>query len=404
MGSTFRQAGGATAKYPRFVNRPREWKVANKTISLKPTSFAAIEGWHQDDHDVAFRALLRSCHANPKPSYGSAAVLLGEGITRDAARIFFEEHYTPHFVADGNEGGLVTGYYEPEVEGSRKRGGDYQVPVYGKPDDLITLIDETKRARHKDRITGMRETPQGRGPHFTRAEIDSGALEGRALEILYLKDPVELFFMQVQGSGHVRLTDGSSVRLGFAARNGQPYASIGGILVKRGEGNPEQMTMQCLKAWLRADPDRGRALMQENRSYVFFTEIDGDEPIGAQDAPLTPGRSLAVDTQYHRLGTPIFVTAPDLATPEGIPFRRLMIAQDVGSAIRGKQRGDIFWGSGEEAGSIAGSTRHKAWFYVLLPKRGDSVARRMTQSAIAILARFARRMRGRGDSIKEICL
>ena len=207
MGSTFRQAGGATAKYPRFVNCPREWKVANKTISLKPTSFAAIEGWHQDDHDVAFRALLRSCHANPKPSYGSAAVLLGEGIT-DAARIFFEEHYTPHFVADGNEGGLVTGYYEPEVEGSRKRGGDYQVPVYGKPDDLITLIDETKRARHKDRITGMRETPQGRVPYFTRAEIDSGALEGRALEIFISRTPVQLFFMQVQGSGHVRLTDG----------------------------------------------------------------------------------------------------------------------------------------------------------------------------------------------------
>jgi membrane-bound lytic murein transglycosylase A len=346
--------------------------VADEKINLKPVSFAELDGWRDDDHAAAFRALLKSCHADPELPLCTAAILLGDKVSGEGARIFFEDLYTPHVIEGSDVAGFVTGYYEPEVQGSRTRGGKFQVPVYRRPDDLITVAPDTERARFNDRITGIRQTPEGQVPYYTREEIWAGALAGRGLELLYLDDEVELFFMQVQGSGRVRLADGSSVRLGFAGKNGHPYTSIGKRLVERGEGRPEQMTMEGVKSWLRADPGRGRALMQENRSYVFFRALDGegrDGPLGAEGVPLTPGRSLAVDTEYHRLGLPVFVTVPGLATEEGQAFRRLMIAQDAGSAIRGPERGDIFWGSGAAAGATAGSTRHAARFYVLLPKR-----------------------------------
>jgi membrane-bound lytic murein transglycosylase A len=177
--------------------------------------------------------------------------------------------------------------------------------------------------------------------------------------------------MQVQGSGRVRFADGSWVRLGYAAKNGHPYTSIGKRLAERSD-RPKDLTMEGLKDWLRADPARGRGLMQENKSYVFFRELPqaeaGEGPVGAQGVPLTPGRSLAVDAAFHKLGTPVFVTAPDLKGEDGKPFRRLMIAQDVGSAIRGPERGDIFFGTGDAAGAIAGTTHEKARFFVLLPK------------------------------------
>jgi len=341
-------------------------------IGLRKVSFAAIGGWREDDHQAAFRALLKSCRkaASPDPAC-AAAIALGDAADRETARAFFETHFTPHEVDGAEQPDFVTGYYEPELQGSREQGGAFQVPVYRRPDDLVTLTPDTDRARFNNRVTGVRQTPEGQVPYYTREEIVAGALSGRGLELLYLDDPVELFFMQVQGSGRVRLTDGSAVRLGFAGKNGHPYTSIGKVLVERGEGRPESMTMEGVKTWLRADKERGRALMAENRSYVFFHELGegADGPIGAEGVALTPGRSLAVDAAFHRLGLPVFVTVADLATPEGEPFRRLMIAQDVGSAIRGPERGDIFWGTGEVAGAIAGRTRHKAQFHVLLPKR-----------------------------------
>jgi membrane-bound lytic murein transglycosylase A len=320
------------------------------------------------------RALLKSCRLMQNPdTICAAAMALGDSLDRDAARAFFEANYTPHRIKGSPEPGFVTGYYEPEVRGSRERSGAFMVPVYGRPDDLITLAPETERARFNDRITGMRQTPQGQVPYYTRQEIHAGALEGRGLELLYLDDPVELFYMQVQGSGLVRFAGGSSVRLTYAGKNGHPYTSIGKLLIARGEITSDAMSMAVVKAWLRADPERARALMEENRSYVFFRELDAKEsadgPLGADGVQLTPGRSLAVDTAYHRLGLPVFVTGPDIAAPDGAPFRRLMIAQDVGSAIRGPGRGDIFWGTGAAAGAIAGSTRHKASFTLLLPKR-----------------------------------
>ena len=343
------------------------------TVSLKPVSFAELEGWTADDHAAALAALQKSCR---KKFVGNSAcneaLALGEQVGRQKARHFFEAHYTPYRIEARPETGLVTGYYEPELNGSREKVGAFQVPVYRRPDDLVQVKPDLLRAFYNDSFSVMRRKGEELVPYYTRAEIDSGALEGSGLELLYLDDPIELFFMQIQGSGRVRLPDGSWVRLGYAAKNGHPYTSIGKRLLERGEKPPQGLTMEGLKWWLRADPARGRALMHENKSYVFFRALPegeaGEGPVGAQGVPLTPGRSLAVDAAYHALGTPIFVAAPDLAA-EGAPFRRLMIAQDVGSAIKGIQRGDIFFGTGEAAGAIAGTTKEAARFYVLLPKR-----------------------------------
>jgi membrane-bound lytic murein transglycosylase A len=342
-------------------------------VNLKPLAFAELDGWADDDHVAAFRAYLNSCRKAPRNDGPTAAALaLGQAADREAARDFFETHFEPHAIAGGTRG-FVTGYYEPEVKGARARDARFSVPVYGRPDDLVTVASETERARFNDRVTGFRDTDEGRMPYFTRAEIEAGALQGRGFELPYLDDPVELFYMQVQGSGLVHLDDCTSVRLTYAGKNGHPYTSIGRLLVERGELAATDVEMDKVKAWLRADPARGRALMQENESYVFFRELSAEEgrdgPLGAEGVALTPGRSLAADTEYTSLGTPVFIAAPDLETPEGHSFQRLMIAQDVGSAIRGPQRGDIFWGTGAAAGAIAGHTRHAATFHVLLPKR-----------------------------------
>lgn len=341
-------------------------------IKLIPVSFTEIEGWAQDDHVAAFAALRRSCRKRPTSNQACQDVLeLGEKVDRETARRFFETHYLPHRVEE-EQPGLVTGYYEPEVKGSRLRDGAFQVPVYGRPDDLVQVTPDELRAFYNASFSVGRRNGDELVPYYTRADIDEGALSGKGLELLYLDDPVELFFMQIQGSGRVRFPDGSWTRLGYAGKNGHSYTSIGKLLAERGEKPPGGLTMEGLKGWLRADTTRGKALMHENKSYIFFRELpvteSGYGPVGAQGVALTPGRSLAVDAIYHKLGTPVFVAAPEAPTPDGKPFRRLMIAQDVGSAIRGKERGDIFWGSGPEAGAIAGVTKTKARFYVLLPK------------------------------------
>jgi membrane-bound lytic murein transglycosylase A len=342
-------------------------------ITLIPVSFTEIEGWARDDHAAAFVALRKSCRKRSKsnPACGEA-LKLGESIDRKTARRFFETHYVPHRV-EAEQAGLVTGYYEPEVGGSRERMSESQIPVYGRPNDLVQVTPDELRAFYNAGFSAGRRKGDELVPYYTRAEIDDGALEGQGLELLYLDDPVELFFMQIQGSGRVRFPDGSWVRLGYAAKNGHSYTSIGKLLAERGEKPPGGLTMEGLKGWLRANPVRGRALMHENKSYVFFRVLPeaeaGAGPVGAQGVPLTPGRSLAVDAAYHKLGTPVFVAAPGILTPDGTPFRRVMIAQDVGSAIKGQQRGDIYWGSGPEAGAIAGMTKHEARFFVLVPKR-----------------------------------
>lgn len=353
-----------------------------------PIPFEQVPGWSGDDHRAALGALRRSCQAilkrrrtgdDPIREGLSAAcrgaARLASQPSRAEARAFFERYFSAHKV-EGGEPGLLTGYYEPELHGARTRDERYRIPVLRRPPGYVSLIDDAMRGALNGKLTSAQETKDGLKPWPDRKSIEQGALDAMGLEILFLEDPVETFFMHIQGSGRVRLRDGSTVRLSYAGKNGHPYTAIGKDLIERGAIRREQMSAQAIKQWLKDNPKAGRELMWTNKSYIFFREIAGmgeaDGPIGAQGVNLTEQRSLAVDAAYYRLGTPIFVVADDLRTPKapGSGFRRLMIAQDVGSAIKGVQRGDIFWGSGAQAGEIAGHTKHRGTFYVLLPRPG----------------------------------
>jgi membrane-bound lytic murein transglycosylase A len=226
-------------------------------------------------------------------------------------------------------------------------------------------------------LTHGRKTEAGVEPFATRAAIEQGALKGKGLELMYLSDPVEVFFLQIQGSGRVKLPDGSVVRVHYDGKNGHPYSSIGRYLMEKGLLAADKVSMGALKQWLKADAERGKLVMWQNASYVFFRELKGPEakgPLGAMNAQLTPGRSLAVDPGHHALGLPIFVSGDGMkhVNKAGV-FNRLMVAQDVGSAIKGPERGDIYFGSGDAAGRLAGVTKHPGKFVVLLPN--DAPAR-----------------------------
>lgn len=359
--------------------------------SYQPVAFAELPGWADDDHLAALKAFARSCArlhaaaragnkpgATPTPpallaACTDAAALLESGATRVKAKAFFEEHFAPHRVAHAAPQGLLTAYYEPVIEGARTAGPGYKTPIYKRPGDLMNLVSEAERGAKAEQLTHARKTAGGWEPYPTRQEIESGALAGQGLELLYLKDPVDVFFMQVQGSGRIALDDGSSVRVTYDGKNGHPYSSIGKYLIDNGLVAADKMSLQALKTWLRRNPERAREVLWQNRSYVFFRELAGEQadgPLGVLEIPLTPGRSLAVDTAHHAIGLPVYVSAGTLShiTRDDGGFHRLMVAQDVGSAIRGPERGDIYVGSGPKAGSVAGITKHPGNFFVLLPR------------------------------------
>jgi membrane-bound lytic murein transglycosylase A len=364
--------------------------VDERPDRLTAASFAAIPGWEDDDHAKSFTIFRRSCERivevagaragnkntdkppHPLTEICKAALALGEEVARAAARKFFETHFTPHSYAGDEMAGFVTGYFEPELRGSRTRSDRFSVPVYAVPDDLVQLYPDAERAARNHEMTAGRESPDGLIAYYDRKEIEQGALQGRGLEILYLEDWGQAFYMHIQGSGRVALEQGGHVRLGFAAKNGHSYTAIGKVLIERGAIAPEKMSMDAVRGWLDENPEQARALMWQNRSYIFFREVQGEQaasgPVGAQGVVLSARRSLAVDTSIHDLGTPVWVSAPALDVQGKPSFSQLMIAQDAGSAIKGPQRGDIFFGSGRQAGSIAGATRHKAQFTILLPK------------------------------------
>lgn len=357
-------------------------------VRFEPVAFEQIHGWAKDDHLAAFKAFLKSCDrviaaakagnlagkiATPPALLAACAdASAAKGVTTPAAaRKFFESHFTPHKVVHDRTQGLLTGYYEPVIDGSRTRTGRFQTPLYKRPPELVNLVHEAQRGAMGQKLTHGRKTEKGVVPFATREEIEKGALAGRGLELIYLADPVEKFFMQIQGSGRIRLTDGTHVRVHYDGKNGHPYASIGRYLIERGVLASEGLSMQVLGRWLRADRKRGQETMWRNPSYVFFRELAGAEAesvLGVLDIPLTDLRSLAVDTTWHPIGMPVWVAAPTVRnarTPDGM--HRLMIAQDVGSAIRGPERGDIFFGSGDAAARIAGVTKEPGNFYVLHP-------------------------------------
>jgi membrane-bound lytic murein transglycosylase A len=260
-----------------------------------------------------------------------------------AAREFFEKGFIPFAAADyGNAEGLFTGYYEIELNGSRRRHGRYQTPLYRKPPDLGS------------------EPP-------TRAQIEDGALAGRGLELLWVDDPVDAFFLQIQGSGRVRLKEGGTVRVGYDGQNGHRYVPVGRLLIETGVIPRDKLTMAAIRSWMTRDPEAGAALRREDPSYVFFREVKGDGPIGAEGAALSAERSIAVDRAFVALGIPVWLEADErFATAESV--RRLMVAQDTGGAIKGPVRGDVFWGTGDAAGRRAGAMNAGGRYYLLLPR------------------------------------
>jgi membrane-bound lytic murein transglycosylase A len=365
---------------------------------LERVTFADMPGWERDDHLAAFKTFLKSCEAVAKaagkpPTNKAAAqckVPAGDlaavcrtaqelaSPTEASAKAFFETQFVPHRIAQQKPQGLLTGYYEPVLEGSRTPQGKFQTPVYKRPPDLMNVVAEADRASKPDGLTHVRKTSTGEVPYPTRAEIEKGALAGQGLELLYLEDPVEVFFMHIQGSARIHLTDGTTVRINYDGKNGHPYTSIGRYLIDNNLLDANKVSMAALGQWLRADKARGQQVMWQNQSFIFFRELgnDSEGPMGAMSVTLTPGRSLAVDTGYHTLGTPLYVSAPELGhATKAKAFNRLMVAQDVGSAIKGPERGDIYFGSGEKAGKLAGVTKHAGNFFVLLPTPAQSADR-----------------------------
>jgi membrane-bound lytic murein transglycosylase A len=343
---------------------------------LLPTSWASLPDWSRDTFEDALPAFLTSCTSLKfRAEWQAVCADAGRLSQKDsvAIRRFFENRFIPYAIrnADGNAEGLVTGYYEPLIRGSLKQDGAYRFPLYGVPDDLLNidvaeLYPELKGLRLRGRLEGRKVVP-----YYTRAEIERGdaAVEGR--EILWADDAVELFFLQIQGSGRVRLPDGKVIRVGFAEHNGHPYKSIGRLLIERGELTLDKASMQGIKNWGARNPDKLPQLLQENPAYVFFRQLPESDlgPIGALGVPLTAGRSIALDKTLLPLGAPVFLATTWPLSSR--PLNRLMMGQDTGSAIRGAVRADFYWGFGEEAGQLAGRMRQSGRMWLLYPRGFD---------------------------------
>jgi len=359
-------------------------------VSLSPLfiekSFDDLPGWGDDDQLPAFEAFRRSAFHAPVKPYRSGALGVDFGafaaayaaartappVNRPEARTFFERHFVPMLVRPDTGAGLVTGFYEPQVEASPVRTERFAVPLLSRPADLVD-VDDANRPQGMDAYLAFaRRTADGPVEYLDRGAIERGALQGQGLEIAWLDDKVDAFFIHVQGAARLAMTDGRLRRVTYAAKSGQRFTGPGKILSELGEIPLAQVTMQSIRAWFKAHPGRIDEILWQNRSYIFFREADVEDaalgPIAAAKVPLTPGRSVAVDRLLHTFGTPFHIDAPTLTAFDKRPFRRLMIAQDTGSAITGPARGDLFAGSGDAAGEIAGVVRNAADFYALVPR------------------------------------
>lgn len=349
--------------------------------------YGELPGWAEDDHAAAFRAFRRTCPAivgntpamrtaAPPPDGLQAACLqaleLGEA-DAPASRRFFETRFEPLQVSVVGGRSLLTGYYEPEFDGALEPSGAFPAPLLARPDDLVTLEPGETVPNLPAGVTAARRTPSGLEPYPDRAAIEDGAIADRTRPLAYVRDAVEVFIIQVQGSARLKLPDGRAVRLAYAGRNGLPYTSVARLLVETLGIKPSEMTADVLTGWLRQHPAEARELLRRNRSYVFFRlaeELDAaDGPIGAAGVSVTSGRTLAVDRAVWPFGLPVWLEG-ELPEPGGgsRPLRRLTVAQDAGSAITGPGRGDLFFGSGDEAGERAGLLRAEIRFVVLWPR------------------------------------
>ncbi|KQW87760.1 murein transglycosylase [Massilia sp. Root418] len=349
--------------------------AAPAAIRFVPSTFAALPGWERDDLRAAWPAFMASCSVLAKRAEWKEPCGVARQVNADdekAIRLYFESFFEPQQVIapDGADTGLVTGYYEPLLRGARKKGGPYQTPLYKVPEDLLTVelagvYPELKGMRLRGRLQGKKVVP-----YATRADIERASFTGK--ELLWVDDAVEAFFLQVQGSGRVQLTDTQeTVRVAYADQNGHPYKSIGRYLVDKGELTMDQASAQGIKAWIAGHPTRQAELFNANPSYVFFKEEKLPDPKvgpkGALGVPLTPQRSVAIDASQLPLGAPVFLSTTQANSD--IPLQRLVMAQDTGGAIRGAIRVDYFFGFGTEAAENAGRMKQRGSVWVLMPKQ-----------------------------------
>ena len=353
-------------------------------LSLKTSSFAQLPGWGGDDLKTFVPAFQKTCARLSKRDPSAPLGPLKQGGTAGQwqklcaqflatkmlnYRSFFEEHFTPYQVlADQKAEGLFTGYYEASLRGSRKRQGPYQIPLYTRAEDLVMVhLGEFRDELKGHRIAG-RVVDGKLKPYESREEIVAGDWPHNDKALVWVDSAVDAFFVQIQGSGIVRLDDGSTMRIGYAGQNGHPYYAIGRELIKRGELTKENVSMQSIRSWLDANPSQAATIMNTNPSYVFFRELEGEGPMGGSGVSLTAGRSLAIDRSYISYGLPLWTDIEPPIEGQTKPIQRLMIAQDTGGAIRGPVRGDVFWGYGETAEKLAGPMKSKGRYWVLLPK------------------------------------
>ncbi len=353
--------------------------------ALLPLAFADLAGWPADDLAAAFAAFRRSALAmqdkgpttralgidgDALARAGARALSLAEEPGSEAVRVFFESAFQPVAVQPETGAAFFTGYYEPDVEASRQRDGGFTIPLYRRPADLVEVDDGNRPPGWPADLRFARRDDAGAlQPYPDRAAIEAGALAGRGLELAFLADAVEAFFIHVQGSARLRLPDGTAMRVTYDGKSGHPYTPIGRVIADRAGISRRAVTMPVIRDWLAAHPDEAAVVMQENRSFIFFREAPVADPalgpVAAAGVPLTAGRSLAVDRTLHTFHCPVWI---DTLLPDGTLFSRLMITQDTGSAIVGPARGDIFFGSGEAAGGLAGAMQEGGRFVLLVPR------------------------------------
>ena len=366
------------AKQPVTGTAPPTIVVLPPVPLFTPSKWEVLPEWSTLDLTPSWAALLQSCRvlkAKPQWQAVCSGTELVDKNDSEAQRKFYEDKLAPFqvFNPDGSENGVITGYYEPLLKGSRFKSERFRYPLYAAPDDMLEIdlgdaYPQLKGQRLRGRLSGKKVVP-----YYKRAEIDAGTESLKGRELFWVENSVELFFLQIQGSGRIELVDGRQIKVGYAEQNGHPYVSIGKKLIEMGEMKLENASMQGIKAWGEKNPNKLMALLELNPSYVFFRELPEHltAPLGALGVPLTNEYSIAIDPKSIPLGSPVFLatTHPNTATP----LNRLMLAQDTGGAIRGPVRADFFWGFGEKAGAQAGRMKQQGRMWVLFPKGGEPV-------------------------------
>lgn len=338
-----------------------------------PVSWSSLQNWPSDNHSEVWDGFLKSCQKLDQPQWQSVCLLANNSgdLSDTEARAFFESHFEvrPVFAEDGVAEGLITGYYEPLLQGSWEKSEEFRYPIYGVPEDLLVvdlgeLYPQLKDMRLRGKLVGNKVVP-----YYDRAQLDDDLDLLQGTEILWVNSPVDVFFLHVQGSGQIQLDDGSRVAVGYAQQNGHPYQSIGKVLIQMGELEKEEVTLFTIRDWLKSNPDQLNEVLAKNPSYIFFElrDAEADGPVGSLNVTLTPRRSIAVDRNVIPLGAPVWLqtTLPD---EQESPLNQLMLAQDTGGAIKGHVRADVFWGRGDEAEKMAGLMKQRGRLYVLLPR------------------------------------